>query len=108
MKCPPVPAIASHKTDTTKDVKVAGVGTTKTGYVSRFKDEQSTTTAKTNTEWLEKLGNGTKLVKPRFSVVVHRFPTNGVTLPENKHNTIYQIMEENEMQTRNFNIDDIA
>jgi hypothetical protein len=99
---------ALRKTDTTKDVKVAGVGTTKTGYVIRFKDEQSIAAAKANTEWLEKLGNDTKLVKPRFGVVVHRFPTDGITLPETKHDVINQIMEENEMQTRNYNINDIA
>jgi uncharacterized protein YoxC len=99
---------ALRKTDTTKDVKVAGVGTTKTGYVLRFKDEQSVIKAKSDTQWLEKLGNETKLVKPRFGVVVHRFPTDRITLPNNKHDIINQIMEENEMQTRNFNIDDIA
>jgi hypothetical protein len=54
---------------------VAGVGTTKTGYVIRFKDHQSAETARTNTEWLEELGNGTKLVRPRHGVVVHRVPT---------------------------------
>jgi hypothetical protein len=64
-------------------VQVAGVGTTKTGYVIRFKDQQSTETARTNTEWLEELGNGMKMVKPRFGVVVPRTPTEDFSLPEN-------------------------
>lgn len=41
---------ALEHTETTKEVKVAGVGTTKTGCVIRFKDEQSFATAKANTE----------------------------------------------------------
>lgn len=95
-------------TETTKEVKVAGVGTTKTGYVIRFKDEQSFATAEASTEWLGKLGNDTKLVKPRFGVVVHRFPTDGIILPENKQDVIEQIMEENDLKTREINISDIA
>ncbi|KAF4231528.1 hypothetical protein CNMCM8980_005232 [Aspergillus fumigatiaffinis] len=61
--------------DPTKDVQVAGIGTTKTGYVIRFRDTQSAEKAQNNTEWLHELGNDTKLVKPRFGVVVHRTPT---------------------------------
>jgi hypothetical protein len=56
----------------TQDSQVAGIGTTKTGYVVRFKDPESTEAARTNAEWLNDLGNNTKLVKPRFGVVVHR------------------------------------
>ena len=59
----------------TQDAHVAGVGTTKTGYVIRFKNAESAEMARSNTEWLQKLGNNTKLVKPRFGVVVHRTPT---------------------------------
>jgi hypothetical protein len=59
----------------TQDAQVAGIGTTKTGYVIRFKDPESAEAARTNTEWLNELGNNTKLVKPRFGVVVHRTPT---------------------------------
>jgi hypothetical protein len=99
---------ALRQTETTKEVKVAGVGTTKTGYVIRFKEEQSFTTAEANTEWLDELGNDTKLVKPRFGVVVHRFPTEGISLPENKQEVIHQIMEENDMQANKINISDIA
>ena len=58
-----------------KGVQVAGVGTTKTGDVIRFNDLASKETAEQSTEWLEKLKDGTKLVKPRFGVVVHRMPT---------------------------------
>ena len=79
--------------DTTKDVQVAGVGTTKTGYVIRFKDHQSAETARTNTEWLEELGNGTKLVRPRFGVVVHRVPTVDFSLPGNEKDGIQKIMD---------------
>lgn len=94
------------KTDKTKDVEVTGVNTTRTGYVVRCKDAQSAATAKAHTEWLQELGNNTKLVKPRFPVVVHRFPTDGIMLPDNEHEFIHQLMEENEMQARNAQIDE--
>ncbi|KAI1828773.1 hypothetical protein CBS147337_10421 [Penicillium roqueforti] len=70
----------------TQDAQVAGIGTTKTGYIIRFKNAESAEMARNNAEWLHKLGNNTKLVKPRFGVVVHRTPTeefdglNGVSL----------------------------
>ncbi|KIV87969.1 hypothetical protein B0A52_05646 [Exophiala mesophila] len=94
------------KTDKTKDVGVVGVNTTRTGYVVRCKDEQSAATAKAHTEWLQELGNNTKLVKPRYPVVVHRSPTEGITLPDNEHGFIRQLMEENEMQARSAHIDE--
>jgi hypothetical protein len=59
----------------TEGVQVAGVGTTKTGYIIRFKTTESAEAARNNTNWLQTLGNNTKLVKPRFGVVVHRTPT---------------------------------
>jgi hypothetical protein len=92
------------KTDKTKDVEVIGVNTTRTGYVLRCKDERSAMTAKTHTEWLHELGNNTKLVKPRYPVVVHRFPTEGIVLPDNEHEFIRQLMEENDMQARDVRI----
>lgn len=98
----------SPKRAARKDVQVAGVGTTKTGYVIRFKDQQSTDTARANPEWLEILGNGTKLVKPRYGVVVHRVPTVGFSIPENQKVGIRKIMEENDLAARGFNIDEIA
>jgi hypothetical protein len=92
--------------DKRKDVEVAGVNTTRTGYVVRCKDEQSAATAKTHTGLLQELGNNTKLVKPRYPVVVHRFPTDGIVLPDNEHEFIRQLMEENEMQDQNAHIDE--
>jgi len=44
----------------TKEVQVAGLGTTKAGYVIRFKDLRSAETARVNTEWLGELDDGTK------------------------------------------------
>jgi hypothetical protein len=99
---------ALHKVDTTKDVQVAGVGTTKTGYTIRFKDGESMATAKANTAWLQVLGNGTKLVKPRFGVVVHRMPTEGLQLPEHKKEAIEKITEENDLTAKGYCVDDIA
>ena len=99
---------ALRSSEQTKEVQVAGVGTTKTGYVVRFKDQESKIKAKSNTEWMEALGNGTKLVKPRFGVVVHRMPTEGLQSLENKKEAIGQIMEENDMTAKGYCIDDIA
>ncbi|KGO66960.1 Major facilitator superfamily domain, general substrate transporter [Penicillium italicum] len=59
----------------TQDTQLAGIGTTKTGYIIRFKNTASAEMARANTEWLHKLGNNTRLVKPRFGFVVHRIPT---------------------------------
>jgi hypothetical protein len=94
--------------DATKDVQVAGVGTTKTGYVIRFQDHQSAETARTNTEWLEELGNGTKLIKPRFGVVVHRVPTVDFSIPGNEKDGIARIMEENDLAAKGYRVDEIA
>ena len=63
--------------DPCKDIQVVGVGTSKTGYMIRSRDQESAETARANTEWLGELGNGTKPVKPRFGVEVHRTPTEG-------------------------------
>ncbi|KAI2760688.1 hypothetical protein DTO012A8_9637 [Penicillium roqueforti] len=54
----------------TQDAQVVGIGTTKTGYLFRFKNMESAQMARNNTMWLRKLGNITKPVKPRFGVVV--------------------------------------
>ncbi len=94
--------------DATKDVQVVGVGTTKTGYIIRFADELSATIARNNGDWLQELGNGTKLVKPRFGVVVHRTPTEMVTIQEGKDESIQKIMEENHLVPKGFHIEDIA
>lgn len=92
----------------TQEVQVAGIGTTKTGYVIRFKDSVSAETARNNTEWLNELGNDTRLVKPRFGVVVHHVPTQGLDLERDKTAAIRKIMEENDLQERGFRIEDIA
>ena len=98
---------ALRQSEPTNEVKVIGVGTTKTGYVVRFADPETATKAKTHPEWLQNLGNTTKLVKPRFPVVAHRFPTTGMDLDNNKQQVIDKIMEENDMKTKDFKIDDI-
>ncbi|KAK9846764.1 hypothetical protein MYU51_001311 [Penicillium brevicompactum] len=51
------------------------ISTTKTGYVIRFNDTESAELARNSTEWLNEPGNNSKLVKPRFGIVVHRTPT---------------------------------
>ena len=94
--------------DATKDVQVTGVVTTKTGYVIRFKDQLSTETAKANTEWLEGLGNGTKLVRPRFGVVIHRTPTENVKLSEGQTEAITNIMEEKGIENKDYRIVEVA
>ncbi|KAI3018371.1 hypothetical protein CBS147347_9635 [Aspergillus niger] len=100
-------AALSHA-EAIKDTKVAGIGTTKTGYVIRFKDEQSATTARNNPEWLGELGNETKLVKPRFGVVAHRVPTEDFDLDQNKGDSIEKIMQENDLAGKGYQIKDIA
>ncbi len=57
---------------------------------------------------MEELGNGTKLVKPRFGIVVHRMPIEGLQLPENKKEAIQKIMVENEMGAKGYCVDDVA
>lgn len=99
---------ALGNTDTTKDVQVAGVGTTKTGYIIRFKDPQSAETARNNAEWLDQLGNSTKLVKPRFGIVVHRVPTAGFSLPGKEKEGIQKIMDDNELEAKGFQVSEIA
>lgn len=76
---------------------MAGIGTTKTGYVIRFKDPESAEAARTNTEWLNELGNNTKLVKPRFGVVVHCTPTEDFDLENANAEAIEKIIEENDL-----------
>ncbi|KAI3059586.1 hypothetical protein CBS147353_10524 [Aspergillus niger] len=94
--------------ETTKEVQVAGVGTTKTGYVIRFRDAQSAEAARNNTEWLDELGNNTKVVKPRFGIVVHRVPTEDFDLDAEKRQGIRKIATENDLEDKKFQIEDIA
>jgi hypothetical protein len=92
----------------TQDTQVAGIGTTKTGYVIRFKDPESAEVARNNTEWLNELGNSTKLVKPRFGVVVHRTPTEDFDLENANAQAIEKIMEENDLVGQGFRIEEVA
>ena len=99
---------ALQRVEATKETQVSGPGTTKTGYVIRFKDLASKEAAKQDTEWLEELGNGTKLVKPRFGVVVHRMHIEGLQLPEQKKEAIEKSMEENNLAAKGYCVDDVA
>ena len=92
----------------TQDVQVAGIGTTKTRYVIRFKDPPLAESARNNTEWLNELGNDTKLVIPRFGVAVHHAPTQGLYLDRDKTGTIEKITKENDLKERGFRIEDIT
>ena len=92
----------------TEGAQVAGIGTTKTGYVIRFKDATSAEVARKNNEWLNELGNDTRLVIPRFGVAVHHTPTHGLDLDRDKAGVIRKITEENELERRGFRIEDIA
>ncbi|CDM32767.1 Probable transposable element [Penicillium roqueforti FM164] len=92
----------------TQDAQVAGIGTTKTGYLVRFKDPGSAEAARNNTEWLNELGKNTKLVKPRFGVVVHRTPTENFDLENANSQAIQTIMEENDLAEQGFQIEELA
>lgn len=100
--------VALDKAEATKNTHVVGVGTTKTGYIIRFKDQGSAEAARNNGEWLQELGNDTKVVKPRFGVVVHRFPTAGIDLVEQKQQVVDKTMNENDWHDKGFAVEDIA
>lgn len=59
-------AEALKKCTTTQNVQVAGIGTTRAGYLIRFKDKEAKETACKNEKWFKELGNGVKIAKPRF------------------------------------------
>lgn len=92
----------------TQDAQVAGVGTTKTGYVIRFKDLESAEAARNNVEWLHELGNNTKLVKARFGVVVHRTPTKDFDLENANAQAIEKIIKDNDLNEQGLRIEEIA
>jgi hypothetical protein len=83
---------ALKKDTTTQDIQLAGIGTTRAGYLIRFKDKEAKEAACKSEQWLKELGNGVKLVKPRIGVVVHRIPTNEVPLVEDKVKSIAKIV----------------
>jgi hypothetical protein len=76
--------------------------------VIRFKNQASVEAARNNTEWLNELGNNTKLVKPRFGVVVHRTPTEDFDLENANTEAIAKIMEENDLAEQGFQIEELA
>ncbi|KAJ5138858.1 uncharacterized protein N7515_003706 [Penicillium bovifimosum] len=92
----------------TQDAQVVGIGTTKTGYLIRFKNVESAQVARNNTEWLHKLGNNTKLVKPRFGVVVHRTPTEEFNLETGATQAAEKIIEDNDLAEHGFHIEELA
>ncbi|KAJ9480490.1 hypothetical protein VN97_g13078, partial [Penicillium thymicola] len=104
----PTPAANAHirtalsKTLSTQDAQVAGIGTTKTGYVIRFKNQASAETARNNTEWLTELGNDTRLVKPRFGVAVHHIPTFGLISKTGKPKPLKRSQTKTTSQTAAF------
>jgi hypothetical protein len=88
-------ALSNH--ENTRSLQVIGVGATKTGYIVRFRDEHSAKIAREDTQWLSRLGNDTKVVTPRFGVVVHRVPVDLIDDKEGKEKSIQRIAEENEL-----------
>ncbi|EGC42646.1 conserved hypothetical protein [Histoplasma capsulatum var. duboisii H88] len=64
-------------------------------------------TASVNEGWLRNLGNQTKLVRPRFDVVVHRTPTHEVDT-EDKPQSMKKITEENELAQKGYKVEEIA
>jgi hypothetical protein len=99
---------ALQNNEATKEAQVAGIGTTKTGYVIRFRDKKSTQAARGCAQWLETLGNRIKFIRPRFGVVAHRTPTKNITLPEDQAEVIKNIMEENNLGSRGYQIAKVA
>jgi hypothetical protein len=99
---------ALKKDTSTREIQVAGVGTTKMGYLIRFRNKEAKETASKSKQWLKELGSGVKLVRPRFGVVVHRTPTDEVRLREDKEQSIAKIIYENDLQSRGFGIEEIA
>ncbi|KAJ5240343.1 reverse transcriptase [Penicillium citrinum] len=87
----------------TQEAQVAGIGTTKTGYLIRFQDTESAEVARNNSGWIQKLGNNTKLVKPRFGVVVFPPPT-----AEQIIQAAVKIIEENDLAKHGFRIEELA
>jgi len=68
----------------TRKIQVDGVGTTRTGCMVRLKDTQSKDAAVHNIDWQEELGNGTKVIKPRYGLMLHRIPTGASTCPKTR------------------------
>jgi hypothetical protein len=84
------------------------MGTTKAGYLIRFKDEKSAEIARNNKEWLQNLGQDTKIAKPRFGIVVHRTTTTEFPTLDGKPAIIAKITQENDLAEKGIKIEDIA
>jgi hypothetical protein len=91
-----------------QDAQVAGIGTTKTGCIIRFKNAESAEMARSNTEWLHKLGNNTRLVKPRFGVIVHRTPTEEFDIETGTAQATEKIIADNDLADHSFHIEELA
>ncbi|EQL29764.1 hypothetical protein BDFG_07658 [Blastomyces dermatitidis ATCC 26199] len=87
---------ALQKNMPTEGVEIIGVGTTKTGYIIRFRDEAFKDTASVNGGWLWNLGSQTKLVRPRF------------VNTEDKSQSMKKITEENELAQKGYKVEEIA
>jgi hypothetical protein len=92
----------------TQNAQLAGIGTTRQGYLIRFRDEESANVARNNTGWIRELGQETRMAEPLFAVVVHRTPTEEVTITSDKTASIAKITEENELTDKGFKIKDIV
>lgn len=109
----PHDAAAKHISDalsgchSTKDVEILGVGNTKTGYLIRFRTDRGKETADRNAEWVEKLGDDVKIIRPRYGVVVHLTPTEEVQI-DSKDHSIEKISQENDFTHLGYRIEDIA
>lgn len=98
---------ALQKYSPTVDAQLLGVGSTKTGYLLRFRNETSMELAKKNSDWTKDLGQRSRVVTPRFGVVAHRTPTAEVDMDE-KEESIEKIMRENELASKGSCIEEIA
>lgn len=92
----------------TQDTQVVGIGTTKTGYIIRFENVESAQVARNNTEWPQKLDKDTKLVKPRFGIVVQRTPTEEFDLETGTAQASEKTIQENDLAEHGFHIEELA
>jgi membrane-anchored protein YejM (alkaline phosphatase superfamily) len=64
--------------------------------------------ARSNTKWLNKLGNSTKLVKPWFGIIVYHTPTKEFNLETASTQVMEKIIEENNLVESGFYIKELA
>jgi hypothetical protein len=98
---------ALQKHSSTNEAELLGVGSTKTGYLLRFRNESSRELAKKNNEWTEDLGQRTKVVTPRFGVVAHRTQTADIDI-DDKEKSIQKISQENDLVSKGYRVEEIA